>query len=452
MAEPFSPILYLTTEVHNRDWDARLLMADYATSKGFAVLVGQQWSPLPNLKVIPKGMVLIKTPNQIQTDQMAGFRRCGHLVAAMDEESLAIAPDQDFVFALSPHLADSCDLFFANSPMHAQLMLEKAPALAPKLRTVGNPRLDLVVDGGKARFQAEADAIRAKYGRFILFNSNMANQNSIWTSQEQYLQIQVRTGAVNPKDPQSVRIFEEQFEFEAANSRAFLDLLRWCIANVRTHQIVIRPHPVEVAEAWSSYAADERVHVVLNTHHLPWIMAADLLVHTNSTTGVEAALLGTPTVNLVPLPDCHWSKIFIPRRINPTYQSWEEAASDISAYANAGVGPLADREAYRREIDRYFPNLTEARASERMVDCMIGALRERGVSPFQDSLAGSFAAGYKRGERADVLKRKFVKSLQDAAQDLKATRRASGLGHTVSLTEIDDSLFLIEPKLTTAAG
>ena len=61
----------------------------------------------------------------------------------------------------------------------------------------------------------------------------------------------------------------------------------------RDHQIIIRPHPSESHDPWRQLAAElPNVSVVYEGNVAEWLLAAELLIHNNCTTGVEAYLLG----------------------------------------------------------------------------------------------------------------------------------------------------------------
>jgi hypothetical protein len=75
------------------------------------------------------------------------------------------------------------------------------------------------------------------------------------------------------------------------------------------------------------------VSVVEDLDHLAWIAASQAMAHTSSTTGLEAYLLGTPSINLSPDSD-RFSEHFLANIVNPTFAEIDAAA----AFINAAVG------------------------------------------------------------------------------------------------------------------
>jgi len=439
------PVLYLPSEIHNRDWDARLLIADHAAAQGFTSVVGQQWLININWTRLPPGLVLIKTVNEIQLNAATAFQSAGHLVVTMDEEAFAVAPDQGFLGILSSRLPQASTAFFANSPLHAEALLRLMPAMEGKVVSTGNARTDLLVAPGCARYAPEAEAIKAGLGPFVLFNSNLAQENSIWASKEDYLTIQVSAGGVDPDDPESVARFKKQFEFERANSMAFMSAMDWCLQNLSTHRVVVRPHPVERPEFWQEQQKKHpRLHVADNTHHVPWMMAADAVVHTNSTTGLEAAFLERPTVNLVPNVGGFWENIYIGTRVNPSFADWREGVAALEEFLSTGGGPLSRRDRQRAELKRYFPEAFDGSSAARIAARMVAELRRSDLSPEPFHMAAWIGKleGY---ERSDALKRKFTKGFDEAAQDFRAIRKITGSRYPFQLDMIADDCFAISP-------
>ncbi|MDE0770449.1 MAG: hypothetical protein OSB19_18900 [Opitutaceae bacterium] len=89
----------------------------------------------------------------------------------------------------------------------------------------------------------------------------------------------------------------------------------------------MRPHSSEYARFWQSLADRvSNLRIVTNTEAIPWALAPDCLVQTGCTTGVEAAILGVPSIGSVCQPD----RIMHPRvrlayKLNVVYCSVSDA-------------------------------------------------------------------------------------------------------------------------------
>lgn len=446
-----NPILYLTSELVNRDWDSRLMIADYAVAAGFSVVVGQQWNVLRNAPVLPKGMILVKTMNTIQGSAMAALKNLGMLVAAMDEEALPVAIDRDvgqefLARSYAPVAIQSCTVFLANSPLHKQALARFIPELAQKTVVTGSARVDLLSARQRVRYAEQAQALREKHGRFILFNSNTASRNSIWTK-EQFLDIQVRAGVLDKNDPVKVKVFEEQLEFEEKNAAIFEAMLKWCATHVTSHNIVVRPHPSENVEYWTKFAAENpRVYVAWGTPHIPYMLASDIVIHTNCTTGIEAAALDRPTINLAPLPDSHWARLYFAANVSPTYGDLDSATAALKRHLQGAEFSLAPDAARHAELLRYYPCIEHALSAQMVAEVMTRMLVKAGATPGVPVTIAELLAQYKHVPLEKPLRKKFSKNPDEAIADIKATRLATGLTHGFNFSVIDESLYLLAPK------
>ena len=65
--------------------------------------------------------------------------------------------------------------------------------------------------------------------------------------------------------------------------------------------VILRPHPSESMVFYQqAFYQFKNVEVRRDQSVLDWIREADLVVHSNCTTGIEAVLAGRPVLNLLP--------------------------------------------------------------------------------------------------------------------------------------------------------
>ena len=341
---------YLTCELRARDLDAKLLLAAKLLERGFACVVGAQWPIWGNVHNLPKGTIVGTGGSLNHSKAFVLFKSRGSTVALIDEEALALVSPEHLIANITPEAAMSTDLFLAQSPAHATVT-DGCPWLHRKILVTGNPRTDLVTDKGKAFYQPQADALRAQIGPFIVFNSNFALTHFLWGNIEQMSEAEcakrgLRMGMI---------------AWERENKRLFIDLIIRCLNNL-PHRIVIRPHPAERAGAWQSFCATtDRIVVAENTIPIPYLMAADVVVHTNCTTGLEAQMLGAPTINLSPDTNAEWHKAFITKDVNDTVQTVDQAWRFIDAVCN--VGWLPGAATYDDKAESHLPSWTHGHSA-----------------------------------------------------------------------------------------
>ncbi len=438
------PIAYLAMEIKQRELDSRVVIAAHLLKAGVAVVFGQQWALFANAKVLSQGVILFKTVNHIQAGLMAKFRAAGHLVAATDEEVLVCTEDKCFLEVFSPMAAENCDLFFAQSEFHRDVVERAFPSLRGKTQTAGNSRIDFLSARRRQSFADEVRGITDTYGPYILFNTNYAQLNSIWKDKGHVAAIAAKAGLLNPEDPASVEEYKAKWNWEKLNRNEMEKLLQWAVDELPDKNIVLRPHPGEIPRFWEERFGDvERVHIIPRSNPHPWILGAEMVVHTTCTTGLEAALLDRPVVNLVPVP--HPTFDFVTNHVNPTFKTWQEAASAMELFFASGSGPVAEKQERQAEVLSNHFAIDEKEAAEKIANGLVSLLEEYGVSfpvTEQPSLRGG---EFRRLNRADTVKDKFLLEPSELTGRLQSVLTAMGANIKVKVIAIDDSLFMLLP-------
>lgn len=354
-----TPTIYLPIEIRGRELQSRLELAKLLVKRGCQVVLGQQWSLFQNAHNIPKGIILFKTCNAIQAKNMANFKSAGHVVVAMDDEVLPCSDARGYLIAFHENAAANMDYFLAQSIEHAEAVCESDKLKDAKctVYTVGNPRIDICRGD---TFKAEGERLKAEYGPFILINTNYGVVNSIWGSVKQALHIAAQAGVVT--DHKTYQEFMDCAAWEERNKQEMLKFVKLTQQEYGNLRVVIRPHPGEKPDLWTKLESPT-LKVMTGTDPLPWIWAAEKVVHTSSTTGLEAALMGKMTINI--RPERHPLFSYITGTINTVVESAEEAvkilpysdgnfAAEIKAGTQA-MYPSGANEAIARTLLAHAP-------------------------------------------------------------------------------------------------
>jgi len=395
---PIGPFLYLPIEVASRELHAKLLLAYFAVAQGYEAVIGWKRMMNKNLRYMPPGLVVFKTLTANDGEAMAKARAAGHRVAALDEEVPGLVATKQKLRWVAPESVAASDLIFAVGEEHLEALRQLYPAPADRYPIVGNPRWDLLRPELRGSHDAEVAEIRRRYAPFILINTNFATLNSSRRSPEETRAWFVETRRVDLSKPEDVIFLDEIFEMERANAAAVRDLVPALPERFPHHRIIVRPHPIERAESWSEFLRDvPRAEMVREGAAVPWIMASDVLVHTNCTTGVEAFALDKPAISLQPGTLALY-EIYLANRIN--YRTGTVA--DTLAQLDRLIGPGASWSGYPQEFrttfDRFFAGMHGPFASERILD----AVRDRfglALSPHPRLPRWRPLAGYMRRTR-----------------------------------------------------
>ncbi len=447
-----TPAVYLPIEIKARELPSRLVMASRLVEAGFAVVIGNQWSLTGNLAALPPGVVMFKTVNKIQGAWMAAAKAAGHVVVANDEEVLNFIEPTGYLISFSDTAAAHCDMFFAQSTAHAGAVTAAFPVLAGKTQVTGNPRVDLMTPEDRAAFAATDPRLEA-LKPYILVNTNYGSINSIWADDQMFFSVTEKSGAFDPPNAeQKIKAFWDIIAWERENYEAMVALLRWLLPRIQGVSLVIRPHPIERPDHWETLVAQiaparaSKIAVIPRSNPHPWLMGAELVIHTGCTTGLEAALMDRPTLNL--LPADHPTAAGLVNEVNPTFRTVEGAARALKQFLATRSGPLAPPpDAAAAAFRRHLPSYRKRNAARLITGTIAGLLTARGAMPLADGNTFSLPmrAPYRRHALQALAKDKFSATEDEIADGLDVAARITGAARPYRLATLDDGVFLVTP-------
>ena len=362
--------LTIAVENVNRELDAKLLLAAFAAERGLSVILGEKRELRLRAASLPRSVYLAKdvTPNSRRAyERVAAL---GHVLAATDEEALVyFSTEQYFKAKVGLETFTRPELLFAWGAENAAIWSEHPGHGGSRIEPSGNPRIDLLRPELRGYWDEEVERLRARHGRFVLVNTNFGLLNNLRDNRNH----ERRTLEAARRDPASVdafdvglaahrlRLFEGFQEAVGALARARPDV-----------RLIVRPHPSEDEDVWYRAAAGcSNARVVHEGNAVPWLLAAEAVVHNGCTTGLEAWLLGRPVVAFQPVVEDRFEK-HLPNSLSHraydlgTLQKLVDAALDGSLQARPG------EDGARRElIGRWLASLTGPLAAERMADELV---------------------------------------------------------------------------------
>lgn len=318
---------YLLVEEGFRELPSRLLIAAAIAGYDRDVWIGQQWWFAENFARLPPGVVLFKGNNGIQAHNMRRAKTAGHVVASMEEEAFGLSTfDGEKLY--NRHSGKYCDLFCVQGESLAEFVRCRLPNTQDKVVVTGNPRADLLTAPQDSEIRRQASFIKAEYGSFILINTNYASINPFDIDVYNYYQRCVDVAVYDDRDPEDHAKFDRLIGWEHQNLRLIVDFIRrWPKGG--SMPIVVRPHPSESTKFWHDIMEPlDHVSVIEDTDHLAWTAASEWMVHTSSTTGLEAFLLGVPSISLCP-PNSPFSGHFLSNTVNTSFNDVGKALRHV---------------------------------------------------------------------------------------------------------------------------
>ncbi len=380
-AQKFALLIPVENQV--RELDAKLLLACVAARQGFRSFVGFRREMHFNIDAFPSGIYISKSMTRASDMMFAIMQDLGHKVVAWDEEALVHLPDETYYSRrLSTEAMKRVAHFFAWGEDSAELWRQYSgyPQGTP-MHVTGNPRCDLLRPEMHPYYDADVRKIRNDFGRFILINTNFNHVNGFSTVQNLFLA---------PKNPTEARPFgraalgmsrdyaEGLEAFKQGVFESIKDAIPKLEAAFPAHTIVVRPHPTENPDTYRQIANGlTRVRVTNEGNVVPWLLATDVVIHNGCTTGVEAYVMGVPSISYRAHVDERYDYGFykLPNLVSHQAMNWEQLANLIHGITAGTVGP-ADGEERREVIDRYLAARTGQLACERIVDILDATAQE----------------------------------------------------------------------------
>ncbi|WP_119458563.1 surface carbohydrate biosynthesis protein [Rhodospirillaceae bacterium SYSU D60014] len=372
MTEP--PTIILPVEIQVRELDAKLLLTCLAAEHDFRVVVGCSAAVNQRLHEMPRSLYIGKGLSEADARMFRDARRLGHAVAAWDEEALVyMSPAFYLRRKTSAAALATVQALFAWGEDNAQIW-RAAPGYAGQpLFATGNPRADLMRPDLRAYYELEVADLRRRFGDFILVNSNFGQLNHYRPE----LTLHAADAPVKPVDVPAERLGTwgdpNMVAYRHALFRAFRELVPQLARRMPALRIVIRPHPSEGHALWREAAAGcSNVEVVGEGNILPWLMAANAVIHNGCTTGAEAFLLGRPAIAYEPITHPVYD-IRLPNALSHSVSNVEDLISTLTRVMSEAVS----RDDTKRQLaDRFIASMEGQLASERVLEAIKNLLAQ----------------------------------------------------------------------------
>ena len=352
--------LIIPVENQVRELDAKLLLSCVAAERGHPVVLGSRAFVHFKVASIERGVYLAKSMRTL-SDRMFGILRdLGHEIVAWDEEGLVRPPNaQYYARRLSPVALGRVAALFAWGPDDAQVFRDFPGYTGTPIYVTGNPRIDMMRPELRSYFDDEVAALRERYGRFVLVNTNFSHANHF-------------VARLQPNTPGGEKTNAYQTGLAEHRSLLFLyfqEMVPYLSRALPDHTILVRPHPTERHDPWLKIADEHaNVRVASEGNVIPRLMACDALIQNACTTAVEAALLDTPAITYEPVASDRYD-VALTRDLTHRAAGLDELGDLTGAIA---AGELATRAIPGRaeRIARHIAALDGRLAAERMVDAL----------------------------------------------------------------------------------
>lgn len=290
------PFVFIPIEIESRDFDARLLVALSLLQNGIGSVIIDDKILSSLIPKLPSSVLFDKSFTEIifHSRMQRAFQH-GWVISGIDEESYLTKSDTRTYKRFSQKCADIVDLPFFWSKDH---MLNVSSYMSNSVWeergfVSGSQRLDLLSNQARIYYQETFADLRNLYGDYTLFNTNFV-ANSCRSIKDR-INICVKNGEIQSKA--ELKSFTYEFEYDKLVLDQFCDDV-YDFAASSTNQIVIRPHPGEHIDFYTSRFQDLANVVVQRIGPVePWLHSAKSVVAHHCTTLLQASLASVPCFN-----------------------------------------------------------------------------------------------------------------------------------------------------------
>jgi surface carbohydrate biosynthesis protein len=378
--------LYLPIETKSREFHAKILLACFAANQGFNVVIGHKSKIRQQLSFLPRGFVLNLGISENSVKYINILNNKGFDVIAMDEEGLVFySPDFYSRYRVSEKTLQKIKLFFAWGKNQADCILTKYPFIKEKIIVAGNSRFDLLRPEFITIFKKDADKIRCTRGPFILINTNFAYNH--YDSVEQYKHSLKEMVSFWTKEDET--FYSGIIKYSSSIFNNFCTMIKSVSQSFPDYTLIVRPHPSENLDTWKERMKDcPNVRICQEGNVIPWILASDLVIHNNCTTGIEATVINTPTIAYCPQISSTYD-LFLPNAMSYKIENIEDLLYTIKKMKVSGPDFIIEhgKKMKKELLFEYISGLDDKYASEKMIESLI-TISPQTSSPWDSLTAG----------------------------------------------------------------
>ena len=371
------PVLLIPVENQVREMDAKLLMACIAAQRGLTAIMGPKREVESRIASFPRSIYIAKSMVQGNSEFLRIAAELGHANVAWDEESLVHLPAETYYSRrLSPDALAHISHLFAWGEDNAELWrtYPELPAGMP-IHITGNPRNDLLRNEIRAYYDNDVEEIRSSLGDFILINTNFNHVNAYLPGRNLFLPSD-KPGE-KPEFGRAARGMPREYaeglrNFKQATFEGFQELIPELEKAFPSHRIIVRPHPTESHEAYRKVAERcQRVAVTNKGNVVPWLIAAQAVIHNGCTTGVESYVIGVPAISYRVTVDERYDEGFyaLPNCLSHQCFDISQIEETLAKIFDGQIG-AADGDERLTLINRHLTGIKGPLASERIVDVL----------------------------------------------------------------------------------
>jgi surface carbohydrate biosynthesis protein len=389
-----APTVLFPIETLTRELDSKLVMALALTAKGCRAIVGHKehmkYAAANSSGLVWQGKALFNARHGATSPHLADqlINNKSAIMFLHDEGGM------HQVKAWPNHVLKTHRIEFLRKrnvnrvcvwgERQKEVLSSYATELKDVIAVTGSPKFDLCLPEYDWVTAAKVSQLRAKYSPFILVCTRFATAaHSAGQGDPFRRKMNAALWPESLDERALADLWFSKWQRDVHDFADFVVLIKELAFNFPRHTVVVRPHPSESLTFYQlAFASFKRVMVNRDDSVLPWIRAAELVVHSNCTTGIEAVLAGQPVLNL--LPECEGRTeldVEVAREAGHVVNSIDDAVAKAGDFLS-GQAPAHQWSAHAKTI---LSNLTIA-AIPKVAKETVEVLQEQGIKSSQVTL------------------------------------------------------------------
>ena len=299
--------IIIPVEIKVRDFDSRLLLAHEAFKNGFNIIIGCQSQIFEHINRLPAGIYFDKSIAKNKVQFFKDIIKRSFKITSLDEEGLSSSNNQEKYLTqrVCEESLSLVEKIFTWGDTERNIIKKRYPSYKTKCYPSGNPRIDLLKNNFRPIYQDKIDYIKNSHGDYILFNSSFSVNHKL--GKDKLFNLWKNLGRIERQKDK--KFYENKFEFFEKTFLKFSDLVKIVAESFPKKKIIVRPHPAENQSFWNSLAKNySNILIEHEGNVYPWIFAADLVIHSSCTTGIEAQIAQVPVISYIPYTDNEYVK------------------------------------------------------------------------------------------------------------------------------------------------
>lgn len=288
----FKPHIYIPIEILYREINSRLILALSACLKGYRVYIGSKSGidRILNFKIKKKikgGIYLNKSQIISNPKYLNKIKKiCNHFVVIDEELTPGVVNLKEVIINRTIN-EEKISKFFVSGKKIKKDILKYKKNFKCEIVTSGWPKYDVYRKQYSKLHLKEAQKIRKKFGKFLLFVSNYGavSKKGLKIHISNLLKLKKR-GYDYKSQIKTMKDYYNDFKYMI---RCFNDFRN----NNNDMKIVVRPHPSDYfhSEWHNKLIKNNNTSVVYDNDIIPWIIASDGIIHRGCSTSIDAFFL-----------------------------------------------------------------------------------------------------------------------------------------------------------------